>query len=44
MADLECVLEELKSKKARDPEGIERTIFKNTIYGSNSKNLIIATF
>ena len=31
MNDLEAVLKTLKSNKARDPEGIERTIFKNSI-------------
>ena len=37
MKDLDDILRDLKSNKARDPEGIKRIIFKSTIIGSNLK-------
>ena len=36
-ADLENVLKGLKSNKARDPEGIDRTLFKSSIIGTDFK-------
>ena len=39
MHDLYAVLKSLKSNKARDPEGIERIIFKSSIIGTNIKNV-----
>ena len=44
MNDLETVLKSLKSNKARDPEGIERTIFKYSIIGSNLKASLLKLF
>ena len=44
MHDLEAVLKTLKSNKARDPEGIKRTIFKNSIIGSNLKTSLLKLF
>ena len=44
MTDLEEVLNGLKSNKARDPEGIERIIFKSTVIGSNLKNSMLKMF
>ena len=35
MKDLEVVLKGLKTKKGRDPEGLSRTIFKDSVIGSN---------
>ena len=44
MKDLEDVLKSLKSKKARDPDGIDRSIFKSKTIGSNLKNSILKLF
>lgn len=44
MEDLEAVLKTLKSKKARDPEGIDRTIFKTNLIGSNMKRSLLELF
>ena len=41
MKGLDDILKDLKSNKARDPEGIERIIFKSTIIGSNLKNSLL---
>ena len=44
MKDLEHVLKGLKSNKARDPDGLIRTIFKNSIAGSNLKASLLKLF
>ena len=44
MEDLENVLKGLKSNKARDPDGLIRTIFKNSIIGSNLKTSLLKLF
>ena len=44
MKDLNEILKGLKSNKARDPEGLERIIFKSTVIGSNLKNSILQLF
>ena len=44
MKDLDDVLKSLKSNKARDPEGIDRTIFKTEIIGSNLKESLLELF
>ena len=44
MNDLEEVLKALKSNKAKDPEGIERTIFKSSIIGTNLKTSLLKLF
>ena len=44
MEDLEAVLKTLKSKKARDPEGIDRAIFKTHMIGSNLKKSVLKLF
>ena len=44
MNDLDFVLKGLKTNKARDPEGIERTIFKRTIIGSNLRISLLQLF
>ena len=44
MKDLDMVLRGLKSNKARDPEGIARTIFKTSIVGSNLKLSMLKLF
>ena len=41
MEDLDKVLKDLKSNKARDQEGIGRLIFKNTVIGSNLKKSLL---
>ena len=41
MQDLDKVLKDLKSNKSRDPEGIERIIFKNTVIGANLKESLL---
>ena len=38
------ILKDPKSNKARDPEGIERIIFKSTIIGSKLKNSLLKMF
>ena len=42
MEDLDKVLKVLKSNKARDPEGINRAIFKNTVIASNLQESLLA--
>jgi hypothetical protein len=44
MEDLEAVLKTLKSKEARDPEGIDRAIFKTHMIGSNLKKSVLKLF
>ena len=44
MEDLENVLKSLKSKKARGPEGLSRTIFKSSVIGSNLKYSLLTIF
>ena len=41
MEDQENVLKGLKLNKARDPDGLIRTLIKNSIIGSNLKSKII---
>ena len=42
--DLETVMKSLKSKKARGPEGLSRTIFKPSVIGSNIKESLLTFF
>ena len=42
--DLDYVLKGLKSNKVRDPDGLIRTIFKNSIAGSNLKASVLKLF
>ena len=44
MKDLEIVLKGLKQKKARGPEGLSRTIFKESVIGSNLKDSLLNMF
>ena len=44
MKDLEIVLSGLKEQKAGGPEGLSRTIFKNTVIGSNLKESLLTLF
>ena len=44
MKDLEMVLRSLKNKKARGPEGLSRTIFKESTIGSNLKDSLLIMF
>ena len=44
MKDLEIVLNSLKTQKARGPEGLSRTIFKNSVIGTNLKESILIMF
>ena len=44
MKDLEIVLKDLKTQKARGPEGFTRTIFKNTVIGTNLKESLLIMF
>ena len=44
MEDLEHVLKGIKGNKARDPKGISRIIFKNSIIGSNLKDSLLIFF
>ena len=44
MNDLEVVLKGIKTSKARDPEGIARTIFKDNIIGDNLKESLLILF
>lgn len=37
MEELENVLKALKTNKARNPDGIARTIFENNVIGTNLK-------
>ena len=44
MEELEEVLKGLKTNKARDPEGISRTIFKNNVIGTNLIESLLILF
>ena len=44
MEELEEVLRSLKTNKARDPEGISRTIFKNNVICTNWKESLLILF
>ena len=44
MKDLESVLRGLKRMKARGPEGLSRTIFKESVIGSNIKDSLLNMF
>ena len=44
MIDLENVLKELKSNKARDPDGLNRIIFRNSVVGYNLKKSLLKLF
>ena len=44
MNELECVLKSLKPKKARGPEGLSRTLFNNSVIGSNLKDSLLIMF
>ena len=44
MKDLENVLKSIKKKKAHGPEGISRTIFKESIIGTNLKLSLLIMF
>ena len=41
MDDLNTVLKDIKSNKSRDTEGLDRTIFKDTVIGSNLKESLL---
>ena len=41
MEDLNTVLKDIKSNKSRDTEGLDRTIFKDTVIGSNLKESLL---
>ena len=44
MTELEEVLKSLKTNKSRDPEGIERSIFRSSNIGSNLKTSLLKLF
>ena len=44
MTDLEVVLKGLKTKKARGPDGLSRTLFRNSIIGTNLKDPLLQMF
>ena len=44
MKDLDNVLNQLKSKKAKDSEGIDRSIFKKYTIGSDLKQSLLDLF
>ena len=44
MRDLETVLKTLKPNKARNQEGIDRTIFGTNIIGTNLRHYILKLF
>ena len=44
MHDLENVLKGQKINKARDPQGLSRLLFKNTIIGNNLKHSLLTMF
>ena len=44
MTDLEVVLKGLKTKKARGPDGLSRTLFRNSIIGTDLKDSLLQMF